>query len=47
MLRLSGQPTMRASDATAAILKFRKGEIIYAQGDRVTDWYRGSAIVVG
>ena len=33
MLRLSGQPTMRASDATAAILKFRKGEIIYAQGD--------------
>ena len=40
MLRLSGQPTMRASDATAAILKFRKGEIIYAQGDRVTDWYR-------
>jgi CRP/FNR family transcriptional regulator, nitrogen fixation regulation protein len=40
MLRLSGQTTYPAARRIQTTLKFRKGEIIYAQGDAASDWYQ-------
>ncbi|RDV07229.1 hypothetical protein DXH95_07635 [Sphingorhabdus pulchriflava] len=40
MLRLSGQTANPAARHTQTTLKFRKGEIIYAQGDPASDWYQ-------
>ncbi len=40
MLRLSGQTAHPAARYSHTSLKFRKGEIIYAQGDPATDWYQ-------
>jgi CRP/FNR family transcriptional regulator, nitrogen fixation regulation protein len=39
MLRLSGQQAKARARVSETILKFRKGEIIYAQGDPATDWF--------
>ncbi len=43
MLRLRGQPDHRTSEGSCAqpgaVLKFLKGEIVYAQGDPATDWF--------
>ena len=40
MLKLSGQTAYSAARNTRTILKFRKGEIIYAQGDQAADWFQ-------
>lgn len=40
MLRLSGQTAHSAARHLQTTLKFRKGEIIYSQGDPATDWYQ-------
>lgn len=40
MLRLSGHSANSAARHPQMTLKFRKGEIIYAQGDQATDWYQ-------
>ncbi len=39
MLRLSGQAKLRVAQPIDTILKFRKGEIIYEQGDLSGYWY--------
>jgi CRP-like cAMP-binding protein len=43
MLRLRGYTDIRSKPRSAnglgTILKFRKGEIVYAQGDPATDWF--------
>jgi CRP/FNR family nitrogen fixation transcriptional regulator len=43
MLRLRGYteigPKSRSTNGPGTILKFRKGEIVYAQGDPATDWF--------
>jgi CRP/FNR family transcriptional regulator, nitrogen fixation regulation protein len=39
MLRLSGRCGTTHVRVSETILKFRKGEIIYAQGDPATDWF--------
>jgi CRP/FNR family transcriptional regulator, nitrogen fixation regulation protein len=39
MLRLSGQHGTHHVRVSETVLKFRKGEIIYAQGDPATDWF--------
>lgn len=40
MLRLSGHSANPAARNPSMTLKFRKGEIIYAQGDQASDWYQ-------
>lgn len=40
MIKLSGQIAYRRTTVANTTLKFRKGEIIYAQGDPATDWYQ-------
>jgi CRP/FNR family transcriptional regulator, nitrogen fixation regulation protein len=40
MLRLSGPLMGKRTCASETILKFRKGEIIYTQGDPATSWYQ-------
>jgi CRP/FNR family transcriptional regulator, nitrogen fixation regulation protein len=39
MLRLRGQSHGASAHASGILLKFRKGEIVYAQGDPASDWY--------
>ncbi len=39
MLRLRGHTEPRIQADLCPILKFRKGEIVYAQGDPATDWF--------
>ncbi len=39
MLRLRGHTETGPKAAPGTILKFRKGEIVYAQGDPATDWF--------
>jgi CRP/FNR family nitrogen fixation transcriptional regulator len=39
MLRLRGHPHSRNHPGPGTILKFRKSEIVYAQGDPATDWF--------
>jgi CRP/FNR family transcriptional regulator, nitrogen fixation regulation protein len=39
MLRLRGQSHSASAHVSGILLKFRKGEIVYAQGDPATDWY--------
>jgi CRP/FNR family transcriptional regulator, nitrogen fixation regulation protein len=39
MLRLCGQYGTAQLHVSETVLKFRKGEIIYAQGDPATDWF--------
>ncbi len=39
MLSLRGQPHPGTNGVPQFILKFRKGEIVYAQGDPATDWF--------
>ncbi len=39
MLRLSGQRHSGVSPMPSILLKFRKGEIVYAQGDPAADWF--------
>ena len=39
MFRLRGHTTMGSQPGVGTILKFRKGEIIYSQGDTAGDWY--------
>jgi CRP/FNR family transcriptional regulator, nitrogen fixation regulation protein len=39
MLRLRGRTHIGATTAPGTILKFRKGEIVYSQGDAATDWF--------
>ena len=39
MLRLRGHTHTGSSPAPGTILKFRKGEIVYSQGDPATDWF--------
>ncbi len=39
MLRLSGQTHPVSTRMPQIVLKFRKGEIVYAQGDPATDWF--------
>jgi CRP/FNR family transcriptional regulator, nitrogen fixation regulation protein len=39
MLRLSGQRHSGVAPMPSIVLKFRKGEIVYAQGDPAADWF--------
>jgi CRP-like cAMP-binding protein len=39
MLRLRGQTHCASAQVSGILLKFRKGEIVYAQGDPASDWY--------
>lgn len=39
MLRLRGHTQTGPNSAPGTILKFRKGEIVYAQGDPASDWF--------
>jgi CRP/FNR family nitrogen fixation transcriptional regulator len=39
MLRLRGHTDTGARPVPGTILKFRKGEIVYTQGDPATDWF--------
>lgn len=39
MLSLRGHTQMRTENAPGIVLKFRKGEMVYAQGDPATDWF--------
>ncbi len=39
MLRLRGHTETGPKSGPGTILKFRKGEIVYAQGDPATDWF--------
>jgi CRP/FNR family transcriptional regulator, nitrogen fixation regulation protein len=39
MLRLCGQQGTARMRVSETVLKFRKGEMIYAQGDPATDWF--------
>jgi CRP/FNR family transcriptional regulator, nitrogen fixation regulation protein len=39
MLRLRGHTETKPTAGPGTILKFRKGEIVYAQGDPATDWF--------
>jgi CRP-like cAMP-binding protein len=39
MLRLRGQTHPGSTGVPGTILKFRKGEIVYTQGDPATDWF--------
>jgi CRP/FNR family transcriptional regulator/CRP/FNR family nitrogen fixation transcriptional regulator len=39
MLRLRGHTETGSNSGPGTILKFRKGEIVYAQGDPATDWF--------
>ncbi len=39
MLRLRGQSHSASAQVHGILLKFRKGEIVYAQGDPASDWY--------
>lgn len=39
MLRLRGHTHTGPDNGPGTILKFRKGEIVYAQGDPATDWF--------
>lgn len=39
MLRLRGQSHCALAPVNGVLLKFRKGEIVYAQGDPASDWY--------
>lgn len=39
MLRLSGQRHLGSNPVPSIVLKFRKGEIVYAQGDPAADWF--------
>jgi CRP/FNR family transcriptional regulator, nitrogen fixation regulation protein len=39
MLRLSGQRHSGVTSMPSIVLKFRKGEIVYAQGDPAADWF--------
>jgi CRP/FNR family transcriptional regulator, nitrogen fixation regulation protein len=40
MLRLRGQSESSTQEGAATFLKFRKGEIVYAQGDCASDWFK-------
>lgn len=39
MLSVRGHTQIRPENAPGVVLKFRKGEIVYAQGDPATDWF--------
>jgi CRP-like cAMP-binding protein len=39
MLRLRGHINSGVQSASSTLLKFRKGEIVYAQGDIASDWF--------
>ncbi len=39
MLRLRGHTYTGSNSVPGTILKFRKGEIVYSQGDPATDWF--------